>query len=459
MEVTREPKSVTTGAPELLTSVKRFAWIIGLAVLWGCGGGGVGDNPANGFGEVAGNITDSDGGPVRGARVFYKDKSTEVSTLSNSSGAYVLLDVPLGEVVIQAEVIQGGVRYLGGNTTTIFENERSKSVNIAVVEESQLASIYGKVFDEGGGVVEGARVFAHGGALSSSIAITDKDGEYRLGGLEAGRTYAVSASARGFSSDLGSLALSPLESRNVDFLLLDATTSRVPVPTGLSAVVWTSPSEVSRSREEDQALEAVKRIVDPRRSQRKATSRDSNGGNPIEVDLVWDAMASPELLGFGIYRGTSATGATAAVDFLRDPEASFYADIERSLREGQTYYYEITALSTTYPNGAGSESDFSDRYGVRPIGDMTLIGADGTTPILKWQAARGAESYRVFVFDRYPSIGVGSVWSNSSTPTTDTQIAYGGPRDPGARYYWVVVGSANGGDSLTISRIGQFTVN
>jgi hypothetical protein len=209
-----------------------------------------------------------------------------------------------------------------------------------------------------------------------------------------------------------------------------------------------------------EGIEAVKQMLDPRRG--LARTRTTALGNHVEVDLYWDPLPSQyytALLGFGVYRANSAVGAAFAIDFLRDPNALFFADIDDGLIEDQTYYYEITALNTSYPGTANSESNPSNRYGVLTLGDLELLSTTAG-PTFNWIPAIGAEEYVVYLFDEYPRIGESPIWSNESSPTTGSSVTYSGPAlTSGQRYYFVVLGTANGGDSRTLSLIADFIAN
>jgi hypothetical protein len=221
--------------------------------------------------------------------------------------------------------------------------------------------------------------------------------------------------------------------------------------------MWTSPREITRGVEAE-ALEAVKRIYDPRMGQPRATSRLSQGGNWLEADLFWDPVISTQLLGYGIYRGTNSTGALPSLDFYRDVYATFYADLDTNLVQGPTYYYEITALNTEYPDTGNSESAHSNRYGVTAIGDLELLSVQQGPLTFRWVAATGAETYSVFLFDEYPAIGSATFWQSAFT--ANTSIQYTGPvLIPGHTYYYVVLGVANGNDSRTLSEVGSFVAN
>lgn len=415
----------------------------------GCGGGGSAT-----LGQLAGVITDLNGGVVRNARVWVGSQTTQ----SNSSGAYILEGVKEGEQTVKAEVIQDGIRYVGQNVANVFPNERSKSVNVVVVNENQRASVRGTVRDRQGRGLVNARVFAFGNALSSSVAITDATGTYTLESLQAGLDYEIVGSARGYNSDTLFANLSANEQRTLNFTLDDGTNPGFGPPQNLEAVIWTSPRIATRSPGNREAYDAIKKLFDPRRPQMVRT-RDAGGGSPIETDLYWDPIVSDSLLGYGVYRGTSAFGSVAAIDFLRDPLTFFFADADDRLQEGVAYYYEITALGTLYPDVPGSESAPSNRYGVTPLGDLELLPV-GFGPRFQWVHARNATSYIVYLFDRYPGLDVDPIWSNEGTRTSNNFVDYTGPGlQSGRRYYFVVLGLANDDDSRTISPIGDFVAN
>jgi len=432
-----------------------FGWLALAAIsLAGCGGGEGGSQVK---GEVAGIVTDANGSPVRGARVFADGRET----FSNASGAFVLSQIGEGDHLIRAEITQGGVEFNGQNVARIFRGDRTRSLNIAVVRRELQARLHGIVRDRFGNRLEGARVYAFGNALTASMALTDSSGNYSLRGLMAGVDYEVMATGRTYSSDLDNVNLSANEDLEMNFVLGDGGNPALPAPTNLEAVAWTSPFEITRGNARQQAgLDAVKSLIDPRR--KRTQGRTTVNGNQVEVDLYWDPYTSnfSNLLGFGIYQATTPSGASTAIDFMRDPYAAFFMDLDDSLREDRTYYYEITALNTQYPDTFNSESNFSNRYGVKTLGDLFLNSITQGPLTFRWQAALGATTYVVYLFDEFPGIGRTSIWNNESSPTAGTSLVYSGPSlISGHRYYYVVLGLANGDDSRTISLIDDFVAN
>lgn len=448
-------------------SAKLFGALAAAVVIYGCSGGG--GTTGLDQGTISGNITDVNGNVVRNARVFY-DGNPDRSTFSNSSGAYVLEGPPSGTPRIQAEIVLNGVSYRGENFIEVFPNERSKSLNIVVGNINTECRLNGVVTDRFGEPVEGARVHVNSAFLSSSFALTDRDGEYSMRGLFPGIDYDVVASGRGYVSDSDFIRMNSKTTLSRNYVLSDAGSPTLTAPENLSAVIWTSPRVASNkpgtARNLGPIKDAIRKVLDKKRGTlhrgvgKKALN--SQGNNFIEADLFWDPYFDQNLLGFGIYRGTSQNGQTQGIEFLSDPLSNFFADSDRNLVENQNYYYEITALNTVYPDTNNSESDFSNRYGVRAIGDMTLQSIQTNPLRFRWNTCRGAEAYTVYLFAQEPNIGVSVLWptdeaSIAQATTTGTDLVYAGPTlTRGQRYWYIVLANANANDSRSVSPVGSF---
>lgn len=431
-----------------------FLVLIGL-LLAGCGGGGTST-----VGTITGFIEDVNGNPVRNARVFVDGGP---QTFSNSAGSYRLVDVSGDVRIIKASVSQDGVSYSGQNTVQIFNGETSKSVNITMGRSNQMAKLTGTVVDRNGLLVEGAHVFAAASngsgtvtVFSSSYVLTDSNGEFTMPTLIGGQAYSVIASAVGYDSDPDTVTISAGQTQDLLFTLKNATDPLLPPPANLFGQAWTTPREITtRVPGQRAALEAVKNMIDPRRSSHRQ-SRDTSNGNFVEIDLEWDPMSNPSLIGFEIYRapGSVGYGSLQGVNFYRDPQATLYEDMDSSFQENQTYSYAVTAFNTNAGDTNNSESDFSNLVVVTTLGDLFLDSVTAGPVTFHWEAASGADNYQVYVFDRIPSIGITSIWNAN---TTSTQLAYGGPAlTSGHTYYYVVLGQANGATSKTLSQIDSF---
>lgn len=438
----------------------RFRLIYGaaaLAILAGCGGGG-----SVGQGDVSGVVFDQDGFVVRDARVYVGSKQVQ----STTSGTYVLSGVPAEDIVVRAEITKNGTRYIGQNVASVNQGERTKNVNIAVFPENQTAALEGTVRDRSDRLVVGARVFLRPSANdtipTSAVAVTDGEGHFRVGGLLAGLSYRVQVNALGYNSDVDTVALNPGEDRFVSFVMPEGTVKNVPAPQNLQAYSYTSPRTTRGNAQLSGAMEMMKRRLNPKRSSVAKLTRDTSGGNPIEIDLLWDrytdAANATALLGFGIYRGVNGSQ-QQNVDFLRDPQASLFADLDPNLFEGTRYDYSITSVDTLY-DGSQGENGPSNTASVTPVGDLNLGNVSaGTAPTFSWLPATGATGYFVYVFDQYPSIGVTERYVNPN-PVNGTQYTYGGSSlTTGQTYYYIIVGQNAGGNGYTISPVGQFTVH
>lgn len=418
------------------------------ALLAGCGGSS-GPKTAS----ISGTVTDVDGNPARGARVTSRDGGTTTSP----TGAYVLRNVREDDLEIKAEIEQDGVTWRGRNLAITFQGERTANVNIVIAPESRLARIYGRVTDRNGNALVGASVFAYGGSLTSSRALSNSDGEYEIFDLVSGIVYDLNAGGRQYSSDEASATLRAGERRRVDFVLSDAGFGSLLAPENVGAVAWTSPA-FGRGDRMGEAILAVKREFDPAYRQR-SEGRSSSGGNPIEIVLIWDPVFSRNLLGYGVYRASSPNAPLEPLDFVREPLSGYYQDLDDGLLPRRTYYYGVTSLTTRFPDDPDeTESDLSQVVGAQTLDDLRWVGIGQSPLLFRWSQGSGATEYVVFVYDRYPGVGVTSIWNNADHPATGDRFFYDGPALQTGRTYWaIVLGLANDLASRTISPVESFT--
>jgi len=438
------------------------ACCLGLA---GCGGG---DDGGGGFfvgtGSVSGVIFDQNGVVVRNAQVFYNDggQSPQFSTMSNSNGAYVLRHIPALDDVIQCQIVSNGVSYFGQNLARLNSGQRTMTVNIGLYPETQLATLKGTVGDNFGNLLFGAKVYAipaSGPTLTSAYGITDFSGHYNISGLLAGTAYTIQVNALGYGSAADSETLTAGQAKTINYTLPPAINTTLATPTGVKAIAYTSPGESTTSPRFHNAIQAIKNITHPGLRMRPANKKPqvSNGGSPIEVDVLWNPISNPSLLGFGIYR-SAFSQPLASLDFLSDPLASAYEDMDSQMTSGTTYNYAVTTISTSY-NGRTGESAQSSVVSATPLGPLTLGSVTSSTnPTFNWTAATGAANYAVFLFGQYPDIGVTDIFDNFATPSPGTSYTYSGAAlTSGRTYYFIVVGISSTGDQ-SVSQVGQFTV-
>lgn len=440
------------------TLTMRFAHallaISALVTLAACGGSGGGKS---GEGQISGVVFDSSGVVVRNATVSY---DANHQTTSNEYGIYVLNGIPERDVVVHADLIKDGIHYEGQNLASVTANQRIKDVNVAIYPSNELAAIHGTIRDRQGRLLSGVRVFlvpTDGSLPTSSVGITNGDGEYRVGGLHAGLTYQAQVNALGYGSDFETITLSSGEDRYVEFTGQDSAGTGVGVPTGLTATAFTTPPLDRANSQATSGYETIKRILDPRRAKLR-TARTTLGGGEIEVELFWDLPAAAdqsELLGYGIYRSSNGSP-FENTDFLRDPQAIYFADLDSRLIEQRTYKYAITGLDVLYDGNQG-ESSLSAPASVTPLGDMSAPTITASShPTIRWSPALGATQYQVYIFDEYPSLYV-EERTHLSNPVTGTSYTYPGTLSSGTHYY-AVVGENSDGTAFTISRINSFNV-
>lgn len=426
--------------------MKRFALLLlPLIVLAGCG------EPLKNA-TITGRVTDRNGLPVRDATVRTVDASSRTTT----NGTYVLPMNRDGNLAVIAEYSDGTTNYRGRSVARSVASQTQPSVNITIVPTTQLARIRGIVRDRSGFALSGATVFAYTtGYLSSARAVTDSSGAYVLEDLIAGVPYELSAGGQGFRNDETTVTLATNETRTLNFSLDDPGTPVLPIVQNLRHITWVSP-RTTRGDRNQAAYENLKRLWDPNRP----ISRASSLGAPIEVELNWDRLSGPDFYGYGIYRGFGAGGTIFDYDLYREPQSGTYIDGDPNLLPNQTYRYQVTTLGNDYPNGNDSEGPRSGIITAETLNDLRANPATviGNTANFSWQGGSGADSFVVFIFDRFPGLGVSSIFNNSSSRVNGTTFTYTNSSllVRGRTYWYLVLGLANSDRSRTISEVGQF---
>ncbi|MGQ9737304.1 MAG: carboxypeptidase regulatory-like domain-containing protein [Armatimonadota bacterium] len=443
----------TTARLQLMVAVLLALW------LSACGG-----NESR-KGNVAGTVTDINGDPVVGARVWIAGGG---ETLTNTNGTFLLTNVSEGFKNVRASARIGNQQWSGVALVQVFADDTTRNANILLCPENQQGSIEGFVYAPDGSRLEGARVFA-GGPLTSAMAVTDRDGYYRIDGLRGGYDYPVVASAPGFLNDKKTVTVVAGQVSAASFALAVASGTSPLTPSNLEAVVWTQPRGVTRSTSPEMAnaYEAIKRVVDPGRAQYRAISRVTPIGSLIEVDLTWDFVEDSTRLGYGIYRGRNVNPASVAdnaIAFLRDPLADLFADLDLNLTPEINYYYQIVAVGANFDpdTGAGTSSP-SNNASATPLFPMSTFSSPAQgetvtnpTPTLRWNRLNGASTYRVILFEGFPEINRDLLWLSGAT--ANTSLVYSGPAlQPGQTYYWVVVAFSADGKARSISPLWKFT--
>jgi hypothetical protein len=458
------------GDPDVfrIHSTRRTLLALGLAVvvLYGCGGGG------STTGAITGVITDVDGRAVPGATVAVGSNGT--TSLSN--GTFTLGNVKDGFQTVVAATDIDGHRWSGQSDVDVVGGESNRSLNIVVSDERFHGVIAGTVIDPFGFGLEGAKVFVRG-ALGSTLAITDRNGNYEVRRLTPGVTYTVTASLAGFVNDTKSVSVAANQTTSASFALANGSAQGpIPGPTTLVAQAWTVADTVTRAESKEKGVyDWLKQLYRKKRGlpngpQAKRIEVEPKGrltppGSVIEIDLFWDYQSEVDLFGYAIRRatGSGALAGSQPIAVLRDPLTSVFFDVDPELTPDVVYHYTVHRLDTIeFPN-TGVIGPPSPEATANPLGPVQATnpsqGASiGGDPLFQWTSVNGAVAYQVYVWDRFPALlfdpsnpnepaAVPPVWpADLSAPGPSlvdapvTQVRYAGPAlQSGRTYYWMVV--------------------
>lgn len=454
--------------------------VLAALFLYGCGSSGGGR-----FGNLTGVVTDAEGSAVAGADVFVGNQSTR----SLSNGTFTLTNVRDGYQTVFAEITINGRIWSGETVVDLVGREQNRSVNVVVSEEGSQGRIAGTVIDPEGAPLEGAKVFV-GGPLTSTLAITDRNGNYRVDRLASGFRYTLTCSLAGYINDTKKDVLVQANSTTrVSFALARSSgKGPIPPPENVRTQAWTLADTITRADRPTQNLyEWLKRHYrrkfgmpdgpQAKQIERRTQSRATPLGSVIEIDLFWDYEAFDDLLGYMIKRGTRPDALTSTA-VLRDPLASVFFDVDPELTPDVVYYYTVHRLDTIeFPDPSfGTVGPPSERVSAQPFEPIRAINpAQGASvsgdPIFQWSPVRGVDSYQIIVWDRFPDLqsdtdpdGVQPLWpadlDNPGSSLVDgsrTSQRYEGPALlPGRNYYWVVVAIDSTGRTFSVTPITRF---
>lgn len=468
-----------------------FVLIVSLIIAGsGCGGGGGGPR-----GDLTGTVTDVDGRSVAGANV----SSGFHSATSLSNGTFTMSGLKEGFQTITATVDVKGHRWSGQTVVDLVGAYQNRSTNIVISDERYQASLGGAVIDPNGFGLEGAKVFI-GGPFGSTMAVTDGNGNYQADRLTPSTTYTVTASLAGFKNDTRTVHLDPNQNAALSFALTAGSNSgTLPAPAGVTAQSWTLADTVTRVAQYGQKgtiFDWLKHFYRHKRGlpdgpvakmiEHRPTGRLSPAGSVVEVDLFWTYASDPQLFGYAIKRGLSASASPGAeiTAILRDPLSSAFFDVDPLLTPNVSYTYTVHSLDTVkFPAdgtiGTASAPITADPFS--PIGAVSPINGAGAsgTPLFKWSAVNGAAAYQLYVWDEFPTLmfdpslpnepgATQPIWpvdpshpGNALITAPATSASYQGPAlQAGHTYYWLVVAldSTNPANvaTLSASQISKF---
>jgi hypothetical protein len=454
----------------------------------GCGSGG--GSPK---GALTGTVTDVDGRSVAGAIVEVNGQTA--TSLSN--GTFTISDIGEGFKKVTATNTIDGKRWSGETFVDLVGDYQNRSLNIVVSDEQTQGSLEGTVIGPSGLLLENAKVFI-GGPLGSTLAITDRNGNFTANRLTPGVTYTMTASLAGFVNDTKTAHVAANQATQVSFALERGTNQgTIPAPTNLFAQSWTVADTVTRSASKERGVfEWLKKVYREKRGlksgpqaksiQQKPSGRSTPSGSVVEVDLFWDFVSYTDLFGYAIKRSfdqnNMANAEVTAV--LRDPLTSLFFDVDPILTPDVPTYYTVHALDTIGfpesgavgpPSNVATAIPFEPLRAQSPVGGAVVSG----NPTFRWTAVNGAQAYQVYVWDEFPALffdpsrpnepaASQPIWpadlnnpGNTVVLAPGTSLVYQGPAlQAGRTYYWMVVAmdSANPANitTLSASQIAKF---
>ncbi|BDI28332.1 hypothetical protein CCAX7_003830 [Capsulimonas corticalis] len=459
------------------------------AFLAGCGGGGGLDNgnPGGGGGDpntavLVGKVVGSDGGPIPGAIVTIDD-GNQTTTLSQ--GGFQLTNLAPGVHRLYAQTNVAGANYTGSTQVLTNSSTTTSNAIIQLSPSGQQATIVGSVSDSSGRPLRDARVFlgvpvsspTSNGDVQSLVAFADNNGNYRIPNVPTTNpSYTLTASLLGYQNGTSNLSgLSSGQTRTMNFGLARSFNQSTLTPTNLSAQSFTQPSTAlsANARSGAQAHAAsqgsvynqIRRTLSPAYAQAvsglhpalqiKALRTQSHvagfGSYAVSVDLFFDESSRTSLSGFRVYRG-DGNAALTAYDFLQDPVANTFTDLDPSYFADQQYRFAVSAVNTD-----SSETGLSNTATVVPLGQM-LLSQPGQNQTLNnpltvsWQSVNGATAYAVFAYNEYPTDGSVPIAKNTTLAASARSYTFPGNFTTGD--YWIVAAaSADSGAEISVSQI------
>lgn len=454
----------------------------------GTGGGGLpGPGPTSSGKIVIGKVVDMSGSPVPGATIRVEGGGPSATSLSQ--GGFRLDNVGTGVRRLTASVQQNGTTFTGSTQTLVLNQATTSNANIQVSASDQQAAITGTVRDAGGNPLRDARVFlavfvspdtGNGdGSLASLVAFTDSQGVYRLDNVPAGVSrYTIAASLQGFQNDkqfVNSLQVGEL--RRVDLTLGRSFGQGLVTPTNAQVFSFTQPSGGQRPYAVSQsgaaasptaaALERLRRALSPAyarreakahagaaaRTTRQAHATDAFGGYAVQMDLFFDNNEPNSISGFRVYN-SEGNGQLQPYDFLQDPLADVYTDLDPFYVAGRQYNFAVSAINTD-----GAETGLSNASSVVPLDPLRLnrpgVSQSVNNPVLvSWDRINGASTYVVFLYASFPSVDANFNQYTAQNGASSLSL----PDLNSGDYYVIVAGVSGDGSAVSVTPITKFRV-
>lgn len=460
-------------------------------ILSGCGGGGESDSRS----DVHGTVADLDRNVVVDADVWIG----EHHGVSLVSGAFRLQGVPSGWQTLRASAVVDGRTWEGSTAVEVLEGRPTMNANVVLMPAGDATSITGRVFDNHGGPISGARVLFttrltsdDNGPYGSIVAVTDSRGNYRLDKVPVGVDAAVMASKVAFNNEEERRTVT--DRMVIDFTLYPSVEDTPDSPEVTDIYSWTMPNPIVRSLSagitgEGNPYDAVKTVISPNfrellksaktPSVQTASVRAASPAGLIEVDLSWRGVAgslASTIAGYGVYRWASG-GGWEPIEFVRDPYANFYADMDPNLQPDREYAYAVSAVNIEFLDWYNEWIDDAESVpteydeSITPLGYLRAASPSngagvGSRPVFTWNTLYRATDYIVLVYDEFPRVLSGSdyvpahvtlpIWDSGWISDTSVQC---GVSLPGGQYFWVVTAVDADGTAYSYSELRSFVVD
>ncbi len=484
-----------------------------LSGLFGCGGGGGSDNsnptpPVQGNNTVTGIVADLNRNPIVGALVTLNGQTATTSR----AGDFTITGLNTGVYTIQASATLRGARWVGQNTVVVATGTTTTpNVNILLSDINAQGAISGKVSDNLGNPLVGAKVYAAGveagtttdfATQGSTYAVTQANGTYTIPSLPFSQ-YTVTAVQAGYLNQTKTVTITSTTGATATFTLSKPTgTSTVPAVTDLSALSFTSPTATaSRAISQTSTSGAVAAIrayilqqhgllghhaADPTRVTLRSPSvatRSTPTGSIIENDLFWPYdSALNNVLGYDILRSVGTDTQFGSVALARDPLATFFADASSALTPDTTYFYSLARLDTiNFPTNGTEGPPVNPPVQVEPLNAISQVGPSDSATVsgtltFSWTAVSRAFQYHVLLYNQLPDLQSGTnadptqvinpIWAapnaNSADPSVvnapTTSLTYNGAALAAGTYYWVILAYDQSGADNTFSAVRSFVI-
>lgn len=165
------------------------------------------------------------------------------------------------------------------------------------------------------------------------------------------------------------------------------------------------------------------------------------GSYAIESDLYFSEASTTDVDGY-IVNLAVGSNAMRYYDFLEDPAATEYTDIEPGYSADTDYAFQMIAVSTDQVQSSASATQTVNP--LEPVDLTQPVQNQGmSNPVLMtWNAVPRAASWTIFIYDQYPTIGT-STPSMTISNISGSATSYQFPKALANGNYWMVLAASD----------------